>query len=89
MSVGKALIVILLTTALCGAGGTLVGYLLGTYSPGYYRAVFGNGNDPAFDPVSVGTGLGLTQGLMAGLTIGAVVVLAAALRRSAARKSGL
>jgi hypothetical protein len=80
MKVAKALAIIPGCTAICGGGGCLIGYLLGTYVPGYYRAVFSNGNSPTFNPVSVGIGLGLTQGLTVGLIIGCVVVLAVAIR---------
>lgn len=46
--------------------------------PGYYRAVFFHGTSPQFDPAQTGFGLGLTQGLVAGLAVGCVVVLAVA-----------
>jgi hypothetical protein len=46
--------------------------------PGYYRTVFRYGDSPDFNAVEVGVGLGLTQGLMAGVAVGCVVVLAVA-----------
>lgn len=85
MSAVKGVVVIALATLLFGAGGGFVGYLLGVYSPGYYRAVFPNGNDASFDPVSVGVGLGLTQGLTAGLVVGAAVVVAVVVGRALKR----
>ena len=65
-----------------GIAGCLVDYLLGSFTPGYYRAVCYGGNSPTFDPVAVGVGLGLTQGMTAGLILGAVVVVAVAWSRS-------
>lgn len=82
MKITTAAGIILGSTAICSGGGCLLGYLLGTYQPAYYRSVFSNGNSPTFDPVAVGIGLGLTQGLTVGLIIGCVVVLAIALRTS-------
>ena len=40
-------------TPAIGAG---IGYALGKFVPSYYRSVFNGGNDPRFDPVSVGVG---------------------------------
>jgi hypothetical protein len=47
-------------------------------APGYYRGVYSSGRDPWFDPVAVGTGLGLTQGVTCGLFVGGVVVFSVA-----------
>ncbi len=57
--------------ATIGAG---IGWALGTYSPGYYRSVFQSGNEPWFDPVTVGVGQGLTQGFAGGVVVGLTVV---------------
>ena len=54
-------------------GGSL-GSLLGKCAPGYYRAVFVGAIEPGFDPVSVGFGLGLTQGAFCGVAVGLAVV---------------
>ena len=48
------------TLALALAGG-VIGIGLGVVSPGYYRTLFAHGHDPSFDPVAVGSGLGLTS----------------------------
>jgi hypothetical protein len=69
-----------------GAGfavaGTLVGYGLGTFLPGYYRGVFLGGRQPDFNPVDVGIGLGCSEGLMLGVVVGLVVVVVLAWCRS-------
>jgi hypothetical protein len=64
-----------------GAAGAGIGYGLGVVAPSYYRSVFANGNNPGFDPVQVGLGLGLTQGLICGVLVGIVVVLAVSYSR--------
>ena len=56
--------------AIIGAG---LGYGLGTLAPDYYRSLLG-GWSPGFDPVSVGVGLGLTQGMAGGVVVGLAVV---------------
>ena len=50
--------------------GLLVGWMLGKAAPAYYRGVFEGGQDRRFDPVSVGIGLGTSQGMMLGLLAG-------------------
>ncbi|MGY8770557.1 MAG: hypothetical protein ACKVH8_19255 [Pirellulales bacterium] len=58
--------------------GTLLGLGLGTtiatIAPGYYRSVISGGDDPGFDPMAVGIGLGLSQGFVFGGIIGLVLV---------------
>jgi hypothetical protein len=65
-------------TALCTVVGTLLGTALGRglgyFAPGYYRSVFYRGNEPSFDPVDVGTGLGLNAGVFTGLVVGLLIV---------------
>jgi hypothetical protein len=63
---------------LCALVGLGIGYGLAVAIPSYYRGVFRDGNSPNFDPVQVGMGLGLSQGVIAGLVVGCVVVLAVA-----------
>jgi ABC-type antimicrobial peptide transport system permease subunit len=64
----------------CGGGGAflggLLGALIGGLLPDYYHAVFRN---PGLSALEVGIGLGLTQGLGAGLVVGAIIVLATAI----------
>jgi hypothetical protein len=75
MQFGKAVAWIGLTSVIFAAIGALIGFLLGKAAPGYYRSVFGGGSDPLFDPVAVGLGQGLTQGLVLGAGVGLILVL--------------
>jgi hypothetical protein len=56
-----------------GALGALIGRLLGLGMPGYYRGIFADPHDPHFDPIQVGTGLGLAQGIIFGALIGLAI----------------
>lgn len=47
---------------------------MGTFNPGYYRAVFHSGQEPWFDPVSVGIGQGVGQGVAGGAGVGLALV---------------
>ncbi|RYG26399.1 hypothetical protein EON82_03500 [bacterium] len=71
------------TGAAIGAG---VGALLGKVAPSYYRFVFEAESDPSFDPVGVGFGLGLTQGLIGGALCAAVVAFGPSLVAAIAHK---
>ena len=57
-----------------GLLGTMVGGALGAFVPGYYRSVIPGGEQPGFDPVAVGIGLGMTQGMMFGAVVGLLLV---------------
>ncbi len=57
-----------------GLSGVSLGAGLGAFWPGYYRSVFPNGDSPNFDPVAVGIGQGLTQGVVLGTFVGLVLV---------------
>ena len=57
-----------------GAMGLLIGVALGTLVPSYYRSTFSSGDSPNFDPVAVGIGQGLTQGVVFGGLIGLILV---------------
>jgi hypothetical protein len=74
MTILRGFLIIAISTALCAIIGAGTGYTLGTFAPAFYRTLFRNGNAPTFDPVQMGLGLGLTQGLV----VGCVVVLAVA-----------
>lgn len=59
-----------------GMVGTVAGVMIGLCFPAYYRAVMFGGDQPGFDPVSVGAGLGAVQGLVWGGVLGVVVLVA-------------
>jgi hypothetical protein len=79
MTITRAIAIILATAIGLGTAGGAIGFGLGKYAPSYYRAVFVTGRDPDFDPLAVGIGLGITQGMLGGLFVGSVVVLAVAI----------
>ena len=62
--------------------GGLLGYVMGTFAPDYYRIMFHIPPGIELDPKQAGLGLGLTQGFAAGLFIGLVIVVAVAWYRS-------
>ena len=66
--------IVFASSIVCGLIGMGIGVLLGVVAPGYYRSVFSGGSTPEFDPVQVGLGLGLTQGVLFGGVIGLVLV---------------
>ena len=57
-----------------GLIGIGIGTAMGMLIPGYYRSVFSTGGEPNFDPVAVGIGQGLTQGVVFGGIIGLILV---------------
>jgi hypothetical protein len=79
MSLPKAILIFALSAAVCTAGGALIGFCLGRFAPAYYYSVVPPQPGLPYDPVAVGVGLGLTQGLVAGLCVGGVIVLALAI----------
>ena len=74
MSLKKALAIVLVTTAGFTLLGSVIGAALGQWAPGYYRVMFPAADHPDFPTVQVGVGLGLTQGLAAGVLVGLIVV---------------
>ncbi len=61
-------------TLAMGVAGPGVGLTLGTYAPACYLGGFRNGEEPWFDPPSVGLGLGLSQGLILGALLGIAII---------------
>jgi hypothetical protein len=74
MTARNAFAVVIAASLAFAAIGGLIGFLLGTLLPAYYRSVFIHGRDPDFDPVAVGTGLGITQGFVGGAILGVLLV---------------
>ena len=86
MTIFKGFLIVILSGIAFALGGALIGYSLGVAMPGYYRAVFSSDRELWFDPATVGFGMGLTQGLICGVVIGSVVVLAVAWHNSRCRE---
>ena len=90
MTVTRGFAIIIASAFGFAIAGGLIGSTLAQVMPDYYRATFA-AREPGFDPVQVGVGLGMTQGLIAGLCVGSVVVLSVALsglrRREPPRES--
>jgi hypothetical protein len=82
MSLLRSYLIVCLSGIVGACVGAGIGYLLGIAAPGYYRGVLSAGAEAWFDPVHVGIGLGVTQGLPAGLVIGSIVVVVTAWSRS-------
>jgi hypothetical protein len=78
MTLTRGFLIIVLSGVTFAAGGGLLGYALGVLAPGYYRGVFPSGREPGFDPVAAGLGLGISQGMICGVVVGSIVVLAVA-----------
>lgn len=78
VGVMRGFLIVLCSGAVGALLGLILGGLLGSVAPDYYRAVFGN---PNLNPLQVGAGLGLTQGLGTGIVVGCVVLLAVAISR--------
>jgi len=78
MTVVRGFVITIASGIVFGCLGALAGYLLGSLAPDYYRTVFRIPPDILIDPSQVGLGLGLIQGVGAGLMIGLVIVVSVA-----------
>ncbi len=87
MSVVRGIVIVVGCSVCFGVAGGLLGLTLGVGAPAYYRGVFHAADDPGFNPVHVGLGLGISQGLICGAVIGSVIVLAVALSWASRQKS--
>lgn len=74
MALKKAFGIVMLTAFTCALLGMGIGAALGQWAPGYYRTMFSIDSSTDFAPLQTGIGLGLTQGLFAGLLLGILVV---------------
>lgn len=70
----KSVAAVFAIAAVGGVVGVIVGAALGVFAPDYYRAVISGGSQPGFNPVTVGVGLGLTQGILFGGGVGVALV---------------
>jgi hypothetical protein len=74
MNVNRALATVAGTGIGFGIAGSLIGALLGRIAPGFYQQMLPLRDPVHFNPVEVGIGLGLTNGLGWGLAIGVLLV---------------
>lgn len=74
MTSKKALGIVLLWGVTFAVVGGLIGAALGLVAPDYYRSLLRDGHSPDFNPLQVGIGLGVTQGLASGIAIGLGVI---------------
>lgn len=69
MTARKAFAIVVFWSLVGGLLGGTMGAMLGWFAPDYYRAVLRNSVDGQLNPVQVGIGLGVTQGLAVGLGV--------------------
>lgn len=74
MTLKQAILAVFICTVAFSLVGLSIGAGIGTFAPEYYRNIFTRGHDPSFDPLSVGIGLGITQGTSGGVVIGLIIV---------------
>ncbi len=74
MNVTKALTTVVGTAAGFGIAGTLIGMLLGKIAPGFFRQMLPLRDPGSFNPLELGIGLGLTNGLGWGVVVGVLLV---------------
>ncbi len=82
MNVTKALTTVVGTAAGFGVAGTLIGMLLGKIAPGFFRQMLPLRDPGSFNPVELGIGLGLTNGLGWGVVVGVLLVAILAWRET-------
>lgn len=75
MNLVKAVVTVSTCTLIFAALGCGIGFALGTCTPEYYRQLNRNGQRPEFNPVSMGIGLGASQGAVGGAVIGLALVV--------------
>lgn len=87
MTVFRGFVITIVSGVAFGIVGGGGGYLLGRVAPDYYRTVFRIPPEIAIDPAQAGLGLGVTQGLAAGLIVGLAIVATVAWYNSRASTS--
>ena len=74
MNVFKALATVVGTAVGFGIAGTGIGAFLGNFTPAFFRNVLPFRDPETFDPMELGVGLGLVNGLIWGMVIGILIV---------------
>lgn len=80
MTLRRSLLAIVGIGLVLGIIGALIGAAIGLLIPDFYRTVFRIAPGEGINLVSLGTGLGLTQGISFGIGVGLVVVIVCAWR---------
>jgi hypothetical protein len=78
MTITRAFTIVIASGFGFGAVGGIIGFCIGCLTPDFYRVLFGRRIEEGVpvDFAAVGLALGLTQGLMTGVGVGLVIVLA-------------
>jgi hypothetical protein len=87
MNVLKALATVVATAVVFGMAGTGIGMFLGKMAPSFLRHAVGSSAEEGLDPMELGIGLGLTNGLTWGLVVGILAVAILAWRESRLSRS--
>jgi multisubunit Na+/H+ antiporter MnhE subunit len=82
MNVVNALATVVGTGVGFGIAGTAIGAILGYVAPGFFRQMLPLRDPANLNPVEVGIGLGLTNGLGWGLAVGVLLVAILAWRET-------
>ena len=80
----RSIYMISVTSLMFGCMGALIGWLLATITPAYFRDVYDTMESEAWQ---VGLGMGLSTGLICGVAIGCSVLLATSWYRSRVKQS--
>ncbi len=72
MTIVKAILTVLACMLIGAVIGGAAGFVIGAYTPQALAMQFRLGNN--FDPVQIGVGLGIPQGLMLGAAVGVALV---------------
>jgi hypothetical protein len=84
MSITKMLGVAVAFTFGGAVVGGLIGYVMGVFAPDFYRATVSS----QADPMQVGLGFGISQGLLMGFVLACVIFIAQAIRSKGKGASG-
>lgn len=75
-SIPVAFAIVIGSSLFFGAAGAVIGLLLGVFVPQFYQVVLYHRAENISDYRLVGGALGLTQGLMVGIGVGLVIIVA-------------
>jgi len=73
MTIGRVVAIVLISAFAGGVAGTLIGIVLATTIPDFYRSPL-NGGDASTNPIGMGIGLGFSEGMTLGFLLGVLIV---------------